>query len=158
MLYALLIDRLFKLHAAHTFQILSCETDSKKNSRRFGTRYQQTREQTPSGYIFTLNIVLEQLAHSIKAEVRQETLKQRLKQDSVGDSNSETAWTLRRLKDKTFTYLVRRTFDETYLRNNRKQSEQQTYPGGMPTEHHQHKHRQLDGGPHRLQMCQQRDP
>jgi hypothetical protein len=52
----------------------------------------------------------------------------------------------------------RRTFDGTYLRNNRKQSEQQTYPGGMPTEHHQHKHGQLDGGPHRLQTCQQRGP
>ena len=41
-------------------------------------------------------------------------------------------------------------FDGTYLRNYRKQNEQQTYPGGMPTEHHQHKHRQLDGGTHRL--------
>ncbi len=40
----------------------------------------------------------------------------------------------------------------TYLRNNRKQNEQ-TNPGGMPTEQSQHIYRHLIGGPHRLQTC-----
>ncbi len=46
-------------------------------------------------------------------------------------------------------------FGGTYFRNNRKQNEQQTNPGGMPTEQI-YIHRHLDGGPHRLQTCQLR--
>jgi hypothetical protein len=65
------------------------------------------------------------------------------------------ALTLRRLKGIK-CYIFERMFDGIYLRNNRKQNEQQSNPDGKPTEQNQHIHRHLIGGPHRLQTGQQR--
>jgi hypothetical protein len=66
------------------------------------------------------------------------------------------AWTVRRLKDKMFTYFERRPLDGTYLRNTRNQNEQQINPGGRSSEQNQPIHGHLDVGPHRLHTCQQR--
>ncbi len=64
---------------------------------------------------------------------------------------SKTGLDIKKLKElKCFE----RIFDGTYLRNNRKQREQQNNPGGMPTEQNQYIHGHLSGGPHRLHTCQ----
>ncbi len=54
-------------------------------------------------------------------------------------------------------HIFERMFDGAYLRNNRKQNEQQANPGGMPTEQNQHLHRpKWRPTSLTVQTCQQR--
>ncbi len=94
-------------------------------------------------------------AGNIQAEI--EAIESLDDRDRFGDSKSDgdTGPDIKKAIRTKMLHILR-MLNMTYIRNNRKQNEQQTNPDGMPTEQIQHIHRHLDGGPHRLQKCQPR--